>query len=76
MYVYIQVMLRGTQVSFPAAPPPPLSSNSSGSSAAAGSAVSEEAKAFMRACLTLNQSDRPDVSQLCSHPYLSRAAGK
>ena len=39
-------------------------------------AVSEEAKEFMRLCLTHSQADRPDVHALCESPYLRpRARG-
>eukprot|EP00611_Tribonema_gayanum_P023761 TRINITY_DN5074_c0_g1_i2.p1 TRINITY_DN5074_c0_g1~~TRINITY_DN5074_c0_g1_i2.p1 ORF type:complete len:228 (+),score=76.36 TRINITY_DN5074_c0_g1_i2:223-906(+) len=55
-------MLRATSVAFPAA--------------GAAAAVSEEAKAFIVACLTHSQAERPDVQQLCDHPYLSRGAGR
>ncbi|KAG5190732.1 kinase-like domain-containing protein [Tribonema minus] len=55
-------MLRATSVAFPAA--------------GAAAAVSEEAKAFIIACLTHSQAERPDVQQLCDHPYLSRGAGR
>ena len=33
-------------------------------------AVTEEAKAFVRVCLTHSQADRPDVHKLCESPYL------
>jgi len=32
--------------------------------------VSAEAKDFVRQCLTYDQTFRPNISQLCSHPYL------
>jgi tousled-like kinase len=32
--------------------------------------VSEGAKQFIAKCLTPNQGDRPDVMQICEHPYL------
>ena len=32
--------------------------------------VSEGAKQFIAKCLTPNQSERPDVMQICEHPYL------
>ncbi|CAN0367501.1 unnamed protein product, partial [Discosporangium mesarthrocarpum] len=32
--------------------------------------VSEEAKAFIRACLTHSQAGRPDVQAMCALPYL------
>ena len=32
--------------------------------------VSAEAKSFIQRCLTHKQSDRPDVLELCRHPYL------
>ena len=39
--------------------------------------VSAEAKAFIEACLTHQQSERPDVLALCKHPYLRpKAAAK
>jgi tousled-like kinase len=38
-------------------------------------AVSEEAKDFIRTCLTHSQVDRPDVLALCKHPYLRPGRG-
>ena len=32
--------------------------------------VSEEAKAFIRACLTYDKASRPDVAEISEHPYL------
>ena len=32
--------------------------------------VSDEAKDFIRACLTHDKQHRPDVLQLCGHPYV------
>jgi tousled-like kinase len=34
--------------------------------------VSAEAKSFMRACLTPNQDERPDIKALLLHPYMRR----
>ena len=34
-------------------------------------AISKEAKKFIRACLTYDQHKRPDMAELCQHPYLS-----
>ncbi|CAM9629319.1 unnamed protein product, partial [Choristocarpus tenellus] len=39
-------------------------------------AVSEEAKAFIRACLTHSQSARPDVQAMCNLPYLKSSTSK
>mmetsp|Transcript_6743 Transcript_6743/g.10575 ORF Transcript_6743/g.10575 Transcript_6743/m.10575 type:complete len:128 (+) Transcript_6743:18-401(+) len=36
----------------------------------AKSQVSDEAKAFIRRCLTYNQEYRPDVKTLCEDPYV------
>jgi len=36
-------------------------------------AVSPEAKAFIRRCLTYSQTERPDVLQAAADPYLSYA---
>ena len=35
-------------------------------------AVSDEAKEFIRACLTYDASERPDVLALCDHPFLKK----
>ena len=33
--------------------------------------VTDEAKEFIRACLTHDKNHRPDVLQMCMHPYVS-----
>ena len=35
--------------------------------------VSDKAKNFIRACLTYDVSERPDVLALCRHPYIAKA---
>jgi tousled-like kinase len=56
------IMLNATRVDFP--------QEGSKSSPSAVPRVSDEAKDFIRACLTWDQRHRPDVLQLCQHPYL------
>ncbi len=55
------LVLNASQVEFPNDPKTPR--------------VSEEAKDFIRACLTRDQRDRPDVIQLCQHPFIRNYKG-
>lgn len=60
------IMLNARQVDFPAE-----GSNLGGPNSVWPSPkVSEEAKDFIRACLTWDQRHRPDILSLCQHPYL------
>lgn len=34
------------------------------------SSISDEAKGFIRKCLTYDQAFRPTIQQLCQHPYV------
>lgn len=60
-------MLRATTINFPPIAPKPL-----GAPRGTCCDVSEEAKNFTRACLTYSQADRPDITQLAAHTYLTR----
>jgi tousled-like kinase len=51
------IMLNANQVDFPSDPKAPK--------------ITEEAKDFIRACLTHDKNHRPDVLQMCMHPYVS-----
>ena len=67
------IMLNATRVDFPQEGVKTSSSSSSAGDRGITTVVpkvSEEAKDFIRACLTWDQKHRPDVFQLCQHPYL------
>jgi len=76
------IMLHATQVEFPTeqAKSTPLQSTTNNSSSSSSSSgvlittnipkVSDEAKDFIRTCLTWDQKLRPDVLSLCQHPYI------
>ena len=40
--------------------------------ARSGPIISEDAKRFIKDCLTREESSRPDIFQLCSHPYITK----
>jgi tousled-like kinase len=55
------IMLNATKVEFPSASDPKNPNLPK---------VSEEAKDFIKYCLTWDQKLRPDINQLCMHPYV------
>ena len=67
------IVLNATRVEFPN---DFSKGNGTNSSSSAIPKVSEEAKDFIRACLTWDQRHRPDVFQLCQHPYLKPVSKK
>ena len=70
------IMLNATRVDFPLEGSKMASSSGMGGTLSVVPKVSDEAKEFIRACLTWDQKHRPDVMQLCQHPYLRPPAKK
>jgi tousled-like kinase len=69
------IMLNATRVEFPQEGLK-THSNGAGSVSTVVPKVSDEGKDFIKACLTWDQKHRPDVFQLCQHPYLRPPAKK